>query len=177
MWSIKTYWHAEGLPLPHSHTENTNSYSRLRYMHACMCMSHTHTGHKTTHTYTCTHKDKYWLESSHVCTINHAELSTLEKVMPKKQMPKKCKHASWFLIKHAWNGPKHAAALEDVTIFHCKTKIYRWVIMHHCMDMHPIRTYILAEKWLGELCFPSWGELYWGGELEHSRCVCVSGEE
>lgn len=40
MWSIKTYWHAEGLPLPHSHTESTNSYSRPRCMYVCMHMSH-----------------------------------------------------------------------------------------------------------------------------------------
>lgn len=45
MWSIKTYWHAEGLPLPHSHTKSTNSYS------SPTCMCHTKAV-RTTHTHT-----------------------------------------------------------------------------------------------------------------------------
>lgn len=71
MWSIKTYWHAEGLPLPHSHTKSTNSYS------SPTCMCHTKAV-RTTHT----HKNafagstkKKWSKSGdHVCTISHAKL-------------------------------------------------------------------------------------------------------
>lgn len=57
MWSIKTYWHAKGLPLPHSHTESTNSYSSPRCMHAYVThwpyKPHTHTFmHELTEKYT-----------------------------------------------------------------------------------------------------------------------------
>lgn len=59
MWSIKTYWHAKGLPLPHSHTESTNSYNRPRCIHVCVHMSHT--GRTKPHTHTTVHEltEKY----------------------------------------------------------------------------------------------------------------------
>lgn len=111
MWSIKTYWHAEGLPLPHSHTESTNSYSRPIYVHVCMHMSRMHTGHTQPHTYMHSHavhrkihKDKYWLASKRV----HNESFKMITVMPQKQKSKKSYASTYLLIfnKTSSNGPR-----------------------------------------------------------------------
>lgn len=80
MWSIKTYWHAKGLPLPHLHTESTNSCSSRRCTHICMHMSHA--GPYTPHTHMHTHRHTSVPGSGHVCTVNLAKWLGLKNKHP-----------------------------------------------------------------------------------------------
>lgn len=88
MWSIKTYWHAEGLPLPHSHTESTNSFNRPRYTHVphIGCTNHIHMHNQA-------------------CKIIH-KIMLKKQMLKNKQMHKSCASGSRFLIKHVSNRPK-----------------------------------------------------------------------
>lgn len=72
MWSIKTYWHAEGLPLPHSHTESTNSYSRPRDTCA-------HVSNKPPHTHVHEFMGEKILRDRQPCVHNQSCKITLPK--------------------------------------------------------------------------------------------------
>lgn len=128
MWSIKTYWHAEGLPLPHSHTESTNSYSRPRYMH--VCMSHRGcTGHTHTHMSSQKNTQRQILTCKQPCVHNQSRtiVDISKKWCLQKQMCRSHMHesASGFLIKHEGNWPKTCCSSWQWTriwINHCWPK-------------------------------------------------------
>lgn len=173
MWSIKTYWHAKGLPLPHSYTVSTNSYSRPRCMHVCMHKSHTGC---TNPTDTFMHEfcEKYttckWpcvrdqsckmigpqkqTCKSYVCTCQLIFNKTCKKMGGKTC----CGSGPWgrICINQCW----------PANILH-KTQIYKWVVTHQCLDMHPISTCTQARQRLGErdggVLFSSMGRAVFGG--------------
>lgn len=116
MWSIKTYWHTKGLPLPHSHTESTNSYSSPRCMHVCVCHTlvilHTHTFmHEFTEQYT-------------TCEQPCVHNQSCKMIMPQKQTSKShvSVHTSYFLIKHVGNGWKTC----------CSSRLCVRIWINHC---------------------------------------------
>lgn len=150
MWSIKTYWHAKGLPLPHSHTESTNSYNRPRCIHVCVHMSHT--GRTKPHTHT---HNRAWA---------HREVHNMRVTMCEQSInasKTNIKKSRWFRKKTYRKWVENMLDLDKpmLTSEYLRQKSTdgsSWISVWICIQLVHVPR---RRKGMEVFCFPPWGEL------------------